>query len=1157
MRILSLDLIAYGPFTGKSLQFPDGAANLHIVYGPNEAGKSCALRALSNALYGIPLDTKDGFLHPYDDLRIGLTLDPGNGPPIGVTRRKGRAKSLRRNDGAESVFPSADWAALLPAEDRELFDQMFGVDHAEIAKGGKLLLSSGSDLGGLLFAAAGGVDRLRAVQAEFQKSSEELFAKRASKPHINKAVSELKDKLATVKESLLLVSGYKQLRDSVEEADEESRKLDLAIREASLEEQRLLRLRQAMPFVAKRQRRIEQLKPYESTRGLPEHFEDRYRKAQNAVRQAEAESALQARDIEDLRAKIDATPVALAILEREGEIDRLYQQSAAVKKGADDRARREQSVETLRADAVALLESIGVTGDLEEAAELRTPDPARTRIFTLSTSKKAVDQEVAASARDLRKAIDEHAKANEEFAGLGVAEDTAALEEALAMAPPGRDLEAEHSALSQDVAEATAELERSLSALPDWKGTLDDLAASPVPLTETVADFQNRFLEQASEEKRLVDERARLKGEGDRADRDLRRIEREQEVPTEQDLASSRGGRDAEWRAIRTDWLGGIAADGQARASSFESSVLTSDQIADRLRRESARVSEKAGLLAGLERLGEQSHILETRIEEERRAGEELRVQWAVCWNAAGVPPRTPAEMQSWLRQRDAILLKNREVRQSQRDVERLHGAIHAIRQTLLTGGVIGTAATSLPELAAQAKRVISQQSELRQRKSALLTEARKAVGVIAALEARLAAANTALSNWKTEWSEATEKLPIRRDASPEEVQVVLERIGSLMAKMDEMEKLADRIGKLNKDEAAFRSQVASLAESAGLAIPDEDPFSAVARLNAELLRNRTNKDLLKTFLKQTEEKGKLLERSRGEALAGNASLLELCKEAGVAEPESLPECIEKASEKRRINSELTELEDSLSSFAGSETVEQLVAEIEILNVDDLPNRITELQHQLEALRKEKAGRDQSLGASRLELRQKEDADSAGQAAEDAEHLRSRIVNLTNEYVRLRLASRILANAVERYRDRNQGPLLKAAAGLFREITDGSFVDLRVDWNERGEPELKGVRGNGQKQVGVEGMSEGTCDQLFLALRLAFVVNYCNSQGTVPFIADDVLMTFDDTRATAALRALETVSKHTQVLLFTHHRHHLDLAKAGLAPASYSVHHLG
>ena len=403
MKILNLDLIAYGPFTAKSLNFEDTAANLHIVYGPNEAGKSCTLRALSNVLYGIPQDTKDGFLHPYDDLRIGLTLDSDKGA-IKVVRRKGRANSLRRNDGSDSIFPPAEWSALLPVEDRDLFDRMFGVDHAEIAKGGKLLLSSGSDLGGLLFAAAGGVDRLRAVQAELQKSAEELFTKRSSKTQINKAVADLKAALAAVKQSLLLVSGYKQLRDSVEEAEDQSQKLLKAISEASLEEQRLRRLQQAFPLVAKRQQRIEQLKLHDDGgRMLPADFADRYREAHEELGRSVSGTASQMRDIEGLQAKIDATPVALEILLREREIDLLYQQSGAVEKGTSDRVRRQQSLETSRAESAALLKSIGVRMPLESASELRIPDPAQKRIFTLSTSKKAVDQAVASGIRDWRK----------------------------------------------------------------------------------------------------------------------------------------------------------------------------------------------------------------------------------------------------------------------------------------------------------------------------------------------------------------------------------------------------------------------------------------------------------------------------------------------------------------------------------------------------------------------------------------------------------------------------------------------------------------------------------------------------------------------------------------------------------------------------------
>lgn len=1161
MRILNLDLIAYGPFSGRSLDFQDGAANLHIIYGPNEAGKSCTLRALSNVLYGIPRNTQDAFLHPYDDLRIGLTLESGQAA-IRVVRRKGGANSLRRGDGSDAIFPPAEWSALLPVEERDLFDRMFGVDHAEIARGGELLLSSGSDLGAMLFAAAGGVDRLRAVQAELQDSADELFRKSASKPHINKAISEWRTALGVMKQSQLVLGEYKHLRDSAEEAESEARRLEGAINEASLEEQRLRRLQQAFPLVAKRQQRIEQLKQHEGSRTLAADFEDRYRKAHDALRRAESEAASHARDIEGLRAKIDTTPITPGLVEHESGIDLLYQESSVVKKGVDDRVRRQQSLENVRADAAALLESIGSPLSLEEAAGLRVPDPAQKRIFTLGASKQAVDQNVAASARELEKAREEKRKASEELTGLAVTVDTGALEEALALVPPGGDLEEKHLRLSNELSAARIELESRVSALPGWCGTLEALAAAPVPLLETITKYQASFADRAAEEKRLLEDRKRLNTERDQVERDLRRIEQEQEVPTEQDLAASRKRRDEEWRTIRRAWLDSVAVDGPGLASSFETSIITSDQIADRLRREAARVSEKAALLVRRERLGEQSAGLELQREAGLAAAAALQEEWAACWSAAAVAPLTPLEMQSWLRQRDLILTENRELQQRQAETASLQESIQAIRRALLPkleaqGGGAIDAGTPLRAIVAQAKRAVAQQMELRQRSAALQGEVQRAGGVIAELEERLTAANATLATWRSEWSGATRSLPIRPDASPEEVQVLLERITSLMVKIDEAGKLGDRIRKINKDEADFSAKVRALMDDVRLAIPLDNPVACVVRLHAELQQDRTNRDLIKTFVEQLEEKQNLLGHAQGQAVASNALLADLCHEAGAEAPDSLPECIEKATAKRKLSDELAETESTLTGFAGGGTIEQLVLDVEALDVDELPNRIARIQQQIDALRKEKAARDQSLGASRLELKQKEDADSAGQAAENAEHLHSRIANLTEDYVRLRLASRVLANAVERYRDRNQGPLLKTAATLFRQLTGGSFDDLRVDWNDQGEAGLMGIRGASQKQVGVEGMSEATRDQLFLALRLAYVLNYCESHGPVPFIADDVLMTFDDARATAALHALETLSQHTQVLLFTHHRHHLDLAHAGLAADAYRVHHLG
>lgn len=63
MKIDKMRLIAYGPFTDSELDFSSVGADFHMVYGPNEAGKSSALRALRSMLFGIPVRTSDSFLH--------------------------------------------------------------------------------------------------------------------------------------------------------------------------------------------------------------------------------------------------------------------------------------------------------------------------------------------------------------------------------------------------------------------------------------------------------------------------------------------------------------------------------------------------------------------------------------------------------------------------------------------------------------------------------------------------------------------------------------------------------------------------------------------------------------------------------------------------------------------------------------------------------------------------------------------------------------------------------------------------------------------------------------------------------------------------------------------------------------------------------------
>jgi uncharacterized protein YhaN len=63
MEIRALNLAAFGPFTERTLVFEQEGGGLHIVYGPNEAGKSSALRGLKALLYSIDERTADDFIH--------------------------------------------------------------------------------------------------------------------------------------------------------------------------------------------------------------------------------------------------------------------------------------------------------------------------------------------------------------------------------------------------------------------------------------------------------------------------------------------------------------------------------------------------------------------------------------------------------------------------------------------------------------------------------------------------------------------------------------------------------------------------------------------------------------------------------------------------------------------------------------------------------------------------------------------------------------------------------------------------------------------------------------------------------------------------------------------------------------------------------------
>ena len=174
-------------------------------------------------------------------------------------------------------------------------------------------------------------------------------------------------------------------------------------------------------------------------------------------------------------------------------------------------------------------------------------------------------------------------------------------------------------------------------------------------------------------------------------------------------------------------------------------------------------------------------------------------------------------------------------------------------------------------------------------------------------------------------------------------------------------------------------------------------------------------------------------------------------------------------------------------------------------------------------------------------------ADAAGLNARVQEGLAT-VAALAEEYAVLHVQRVILREALEADAARHASPLLQAAGRVLERLTGGRWVALQAEDDGAGARRLHVVRHDNVLQT-LTSLSEGTADQVFLALRLAGIVYLQNErlragQSSVPVVLDDVLMAFDDERASSALGALADVAAGTdaggcpmQVILFTHHEH--------------------
>lgn len=1147
MRFLSLSLLAFGPFTGHVIDLSAGDPGLHVVYGHNEAGKSTALRAITGLLYGIPEKTQDAHVHRMSDLRVGAELRAADGSELSLVRRKGRKNTLLAPD--DQPLDEGVLRRLLGGVGEALFSRMFGLDHVSLREGGNALLGGKGDVGESLFDASLGGRGIHDLLEALRREADGLFRPRASTPALNAAIKAFDEaKKRRGHESLRPEAWHDQKR-ALDEALMERERLAQRRTELAAEEHRLTRIQSARKLVARRLALSEEKTGLGDIPLLAADSRQRREAAQSALADSKRELARRRRELEALeqrRGELDV-PEGLAAVD-ELRMDALRDRLAAERKAARDLPKRRGELEVHEAAVVAVLRRLGRAEAPQQAAEL-VPDVAlQARVRELELQHQRCVDQLRAAEEQHQELEDKHAAAERRLAALPASRESEQLEQAVLAAQRDGDLDTRLEACQAAIESDERQAGEQLASLGLWSGALARLPTLPLPSQETIDRFETRLSEVEQRRAALVERREEVARELSRCREELDRLQRAGAVPTEEDLAAARVRRDEGWRLVRRAWKQGedvsaeaVRFDGEhALDAAFERAQLAADQVADRLRREAGRVEQLASLDAEQARAEGELERVDAELLELDSRRQALGAEWAAAWRASGVDPLSPREMRGWLTRHGELSARVQQLATRKREyddlLERRRTHVEALRAALQSAE--DAPLTLLVERAS---------SELQQRAS-IQSERQQLQGTIRELGAELERARrrvearaSQLDAWQKEWAPVAAGFGLEADASPAEVRAVLAELLELSSHAEKMDDARRRIASMERDTRELGAEVEKLVEAHAPALASLPLLEAAAGLLSRYDKARRDLDTRVGLSREIDN----LRRECGELTRGaehaEQELAELRLAAGAEDLAGLEAAEQRSERARELDQQLREIDDQLLEVREGEPFEALARAVLESDEAAARGRLADIEHELGEIEEALRGVDQDIGGRKRGLEQL-GGTGAADAAADAEQLLARIEELALRYARAGLAARVLRRELERYRDQNQGPIISRAQELFPRLTDSRYQGLRVDFGADDEAVLRCVRADGTP-VDVEALSDGTRDQLYLALRVASLERFAVHNEPLPVVLDDILVHFDDPRARAALQVLAGLATRTQVLFFTHHQHLVELAR--------------
>lgn len=1170
MKLRRLEVENYGIFREQCFEFD---SDFTLVFGPNEAGKSTLLQLIREQLLGFRLQNPYSFASHAGEMAATAELELADGGRLRFRRRKGK-KDVVVGEllPAGHKIDAANLANLLGGMTPERYEHLFGFSLEELTAGQASL--NEANIGEALYGGAiGGLANFQNIRTQLRDEAEAIFTPRGRTKIVDNILRQLKEQTKELRSKTVKPREYEQLARECETAAAEVERLRKRVMELRRDEAHAARVSSALEPWLRCQRAEEELAELSVPPDLP--LDAAAQLAQLKSRRDELASELQSieNDLHTEQRELQALKLTPDLLDREAQIRQLQQQIKQIESCRSDLVQLAQESKTIRSNVATRLRDLHPNWDRSQLERFESTIVQRETIERLERQREQLDHKRGALAGERRAIEADIASLQQQLQQVGATDSLDNLAALLDDAPSYQQDRQRSAELREQAAEivehmnaAIARLNAPLSVTEGGRPLCADDVSLPVPMEATVVEHRER-LQHTEHERREVQRQAdsTTRELADRREH-LDQLESRSSVPDRDQLLAQRKHRDDGWEMIRQRFVEGKAPDDDgiqtwlgnsftgdasdlpaALTSGYEQSVSSADKLADERQEKYELAAKRDQLTDEINRLQQQLATETQAVErcQQRQAKEQQT--WESLWEACPFQPLSADAMLDWLRDYGAFVEAHRQHRVLLRKIDSLELSVSDYEQRL---------ATSIPDDRAKAGILLSKARQLvdasrdaavrRRTFEEQLLQKQQAVRTTDDAVAELDAKDVA---WQASWQALLDEFAFPHQWDVHIAAKILAGLADARSEADKADSLDQRINDMQQEVATFESQTRELCAHIADDLGDFLAEHAISRLfnrlesarQAERDRDRLTRSSAKLEKRRSDVRGKLDQTKR--------EIDRLMKLAGTDDEREFEQVAAAALRFAELSRVRDEADREVSVLRATEDPDAFADELRRANPDAIAAQQQMLAKELNLAEEEAnaALKSQTLLDNRHQ--EMETGSRAAELAQDIEGTRGQLATAVDRWAPLVLARALMKQAIDKFEREHQPAVMADVGRLLAQMTLDRYTAIERKLDGRGT--LLVVDDSGNRKTPQQ-LSTGTREQLYLAIRLAYIQHYCRDTEPLPIVMDDVLVNFDTERARQTLTALTEISDNVQIIFLTCHEHMVQMLHE-VRPQSHPV----